>query len=187
MVDILELPEVRRQIARTSVEAFHRGTASGVYGKRTELLRGIVFEKMAMSPLHRRLGLWLYDKLTAQAGADWAVFHESPLTLADSEPQPDVMVSAGCRSDYDEAHPASAELVIEVAVSSEALDRLNALLYAEAGVTEYWIVLGTRRQVEVYRQPVGGEYRERLIVAGDEELVSTAIPTVRIQLPALFA
>src|SRR4051812_1672127 len=138
MVEILELPEVRRQVARTSVEAFHRGTAAGFFGKRTELLRGIVLEKMAISPLHRRLGLWLYDTLTQLASAESAVFHESPLTLADSEPQPDVMIVAGRREDFRDVHPSTAELVIEVAVTSEALDRINATLYAEAGVKEYW-------------------------------------------------
>jgi Uma2 family endonuclease len=187
MVEILELPEVRRQVARTSVDAFHRGTAAGFFGKRTELLRGIVLEKMAVSPLHRRLGLWLYDTLSLQAGADWAVFHESPLTLADSEPQPDVMVAAGRRSDYRDVHPTTAELVIEVAVTSEALDRVNAALYAEAGVKEYWIVLANRRQIEVYRRPVAGEYCERQTIAGDEDLICAAVPCVRVSLPALFA
>lgn len=187
MVEILELPEVRRQVALTSVDSFHRGTAAGFFGKRTELLRGIVLEKMSVSPLHRRLGLWLYDTLKLQAGVDWAVFHKSPLTLADSEPQPDVMVVAGRRADFRDAHPTTAELVVEVAVTSEALDRVNAGLYAEAGVNEYWIILANRRQVEVYRRPVAGEYCERQIVAGDEELVCATLPTVRVSLPALFA
>jgi Uma2 family endonuclease len=34
--------------------------------------------------------------------------------------------------------------VVEVAVSKPELDRENAALYAEAGVKEYWIVLGNK-------------------------------------------
>jgi Uma2 family endonuclease len=49
---------------------------------------------------------------------------------------------------------------VEVAVSSAALDRENASLYAEAGVAEYWIVLGAEERVEVYRRPVDGVYQD---------------------------
>ena len=54
----------------------------------------------------------------------------------------------------DCGHPTTAELVVEVAVSSAVVDRENASLYADAGVPEYWIVLGELGQVEVCRQPV---------------------------------
>lgn len=55
------------------------------------------------------------------------------------------------------------------------------------GVTEYWIVLANRRQVEVYRRPVAGEYREQPTIAGDEHLVCAGVHPVRVSLPALFA
>ena len=187
MTAILDLPEARAQVRRTSVEEFHRNAAAGLYSKRTELVRGMVLEKMSISPLHRRLGLRLYDHLKALRLAGTLVFHESPLTLADSEPQPDVMAVSGTDEDFKNSHPTTAELVIEVAVSSEALDRATAALYAEAGVKEYWIVLAMRQQVEVYRHPHEGEYLERRIYAGNEELVCRALPAVRMALPALFA
>ena len=187
MTAILDLPEARAQVRRTSVEEFQRNAAAGLYSKRTELIRGLVLEKMSISPLHRRLALRLYDHLKALGLAGAVVFHESPMTLADSEPQPDVMVAAGVDEDFKERHPATAELVIEVAVSSEALDRANATLYAEAGVKEYWIVLGMRRQVEAYRRLHDGEYLERRIYAEDEEIVCSAHPAVRMALPHLFA
>jgi Uma2 family endonuclease len=62
-----------------------------------------------------------------------------------------------------------------------------AAIYAEAGVPEYWIVLAAKRQVEVYREPANGVYRQRQTFAGDEEIASTAVPAVRILLSALFA
>jgi Uma2 family endonuclease len=77
------------------------------------------------------------------------VRREDPLTLKDSEPEPDIAVVRGSESEFFHAHPTTAELVIEVAVSSPVLDREAASLYAEAGVKEYWIVLGTTRQIEV--------------------------------------
>jgi hypothetical protein len=41
-------------------------------------------------------------------------------------------VVRGSESDFRTAHPKTAELAIEVAVSSPELDRENASLYAEA-------------------------------------------------------
>ncbi len=75
------------------------------------------------------------------------MWKEEPLSLADSEPEPDISVTRGGEGDFSSAHPTTAELVVAVAVSSPALDRENASLYAEAGVKEYWIMLGTEREL----------------------------------------
>ena len=187
MSAILDLPGARQHVARFSVEDFHRGTEVGPYGKRAELIRGIIFEKPPMSPLHQKLSKRLYDQFLTLRLPGLSVRHESPLTLRDSEPLPAVAVVAGADADFDDRHPSTAELVIEVAVSSEALDRANAALYAEAGVKEYWIVLGARRQIEVYRRPEAGEYRERRLYDGNEELVCAGIPALRVAIPMLFA
>lgn len=187
MSAILELPEARPLVAHLSVENFHRSGELGIYGKRAELIRGIVFEKLPMTPLHQKISKRVYDHILKLGLPDHSVRHESPLTLRDSEPLPDVSVVAGRDSDFDARHPATAELVIEVAVSSVALDRENAALFAEADVKEYWIVLAARQQVEVYRQPEAGEYRERLIYAGEDCIECGAIPAIRLSLSALFA
>jgi Uma2 family endonuclease len=114
------------------------------------------------------------------------VRQDGPLTLRESEPRPDVAVLAGTDEDFEEAHPTTALLVIEVAVTSEALDRGMAAIYAEAGVQEYWIALAAKKQVEVYREPAGSDYRERRLYAADEELICAKLPAIRMQLAELF-
>ncbi len=85
------------------------------------------------------------------------------------------------------AHPTTAELVVEVAVSTPLLDRENASLYAEAGVKEYWIVLGHERCVEVYRRPENGRYQERYILGADVPLECASVQGVRFGVSELFA
>jgi Uma2 family endonuclease len=170
-----------------SVEEFHRSAALGIYGKRAELIRGIVFEEPTVAPQHQKMSKRLYDFILKLDLPKLTIRHESPLTLRDSEPLPDVAVVAGADSDFDRQHPSTAELVIEVAVSSIALDRENAALFAEAGVKEYWIVLADKQQVEVYRRPEAGEYRERRLYSGEEQVECGAVPAIRVALPALFA
>ena len=187
MSAILEIPEVRQRVSPLSVEEYHRLGEFNENGRRTELVRGIVIEKISKSPLHRFLASRLYNLFFALLPAGFSVWKEEPLTLADSEPEPDISVVRGVEADFTAAHPTSAELVVEVAVTSVALDRANASLYAEAGVKEYWIVLGTERQVEVYRRPEAGRYQETRLVGTNDILECSSVPGLRVVLDELFA
>lgn len=137
MSSILELPEVRQRVSPLTVEEYHRLDEFNEHGRRTELIRGIIIEKMSKSPLHRTIASLLYKVILARLPAGYSGWKEEPLSLADSEPEPDISLTRGSESDFTSAHPTTAELVVEVAVSSPALDRENASLYAEAGVKEY--------------------------------------------------
>ena len=186
MPAILEIPEVRQRVSPLSVEEYHRLDEFNENGRRTELIRGIVIEKMAKSPLHCSMAKRLYDTISRMAPRGFIVRHEAPLTLADSEPEPDICVVRGAEADFFTAHPVTAEWVIEVAVSSVALDRENASLYAEAGVKEYWIVLASERTVEVYRRPEGGHYQETFLSGPNDTLECGSVPEIRIRLAELF-
>jgi Uma2 family endonuclease len=180
---LLEMPEIRRQAFAVSVEAYHRLTE----GQNTELLRGTIIQKMSKSPLHRFVSHRLREILAAQIAPELIAFQEGPITTADSEPEPDVAVVRGPEARFRAAHPTSAELVVEVAVTSLEIDRVKALIYAETGVKEYWIVCPQEMQVEVYRQPGPQGYAERTVVAAPAVLECAALPGVRVDLAALFA
>jgi Uma2 family endonuclease len=186
MAAILEIPEVRQRLSRLSVEEYHRLDEYNERGRRTELIRGLIIEKMSKSPLHRTITSLLYKILQAQLPAGYSVWKEEPLALADSEPEPDISVTRGSEKDFVAAHPKTAELVVEVAISSPALDRENASLYAEAGVNEYWIILGPERRIEVYRQPEHGRYRHTSMFSEDSVLECTSIPAVILRISDLF-
>ena len=187
MSAILELPEVRARVARWSVKDYEALGEQGVFGKNVELVRGIVVQKMSKSPLHFNTTQWLRDWCSARLPAGFVVRQEGPLRLADSEPEPDIAVVRGSERDFWASHPTTAALVVEVAVTSAALDRENASLYAEAGVEEYWIVLAGERAVEVYRQPAGGAYQQKRLASHEETLVCASVPGLELSLRELFA
>src|SRR2546428_46999 len=95
MPAILKIPEVRERISRLSVEEYHRLDEFNEDGRRTELIRGIVIEKMSKSPLHSTIVSLLYRLLLARAPQGCTVRQEQPLTFADSEPEPDGSVPCG--------------------------------------------------------------------------------------------
>jgi Uma2 family endonuclease len=186
MSPILEIPEVRQRVSRLSVEEYHRLDEFNENGRRTELIRGIVIEKMSKSPLHRSLVEHLDDMLSRLVPAGFMVYQEAPLTLEDSEPEPDISVVRGTRADFELEHPKTAELVIEVAVFSAALDRANASLYAEAGVKEYWIVLPGTRQIEVYRNPVSGRYEQTQVIEQSDAVRCSSVPQLALKVADVF-
>ena len=176
MAEILEIPEVRRRVSALTVEEYHRLGEFNENGRRTELIRGIIIEKISKSPLHRIITSRLYRRILTLLPKGFCVWKEEPLTFVDSEPEPDISVTGGEEDDYAQAHPKSAELVVEVAVSSPLLDRANAGLYAEAGIKEYWIVLAHEKRVEVYRRPTQGRYEE-VLTYGINEMIECVAPS----------
>lgn len=186
MNPILELAEVRNRAVPLSVASYEWMSANGLVSPRTELIRGIVVEKTGKSPLHTQLTDRLSKLITAAVGHEAWVRSEAPLVFQDSVTEPDVSVVPGQDRDYSGEHPRKALLVVEVAVSSEALDREMISVYAEAGVPEFWLVLARTRRIECHSSPGEGAYRTVRIIGDAERLVSVSLPQVSIAMDALF-
>jgi Uma2 family endonuclease len=174
---LLEIPAIRQRAARLSVEDYHRLPELPV-----ELLRGTIIDKMSKSPLHSAVADHLRELLARQLKSGLVLRAEGPLTLADSEPEPDICIVRGKRADFCKSHPSTAELVIEVAVSSLEIDRVKAIIYAEAGVKEYWIVCPEEKRVEIYRQPAQKGYGEQIVLTPPAILESSALPGMKVNL-----
>lgn len=182
MTALLDLPEVRERVHRMSVEEYHRAGETGVFGKDVELLQGIVVTKMSKSPLHETVADKLMDLLLDLVPREFQVRRDGPLTLRESEPEPDVSVVKGTRDDWAESHPSTAQLVVEVAITSETLDESKGEIYAEAGIPEYWLVRPIDRQLDVYREPARDGYLSKQTLGEDEVVRCQSIPNVQFTL-----
>ena len=105
MLAILEIPEVRQRVSPLSLEEYHRLDEFNEHGRRTELIRGLIIEKLSKSPLHSSIGKLLYDRLLRLAPANLVVRREDPLSFADSEPEPDISVVQGTAADFSRLIP----------------------------------------------------------------------------------
>ena len=187
MTDLLDVPEIRERVSPLSVAEYHQLGEFNENGRRTELIRGILIEKMSKSPLHYGMIERVREILAGQVQPGWLIRQEGPLTLADSEPEPDLAVVYGSRGAFEIAHPTTAQLAIEVAVTSIVLDRAKANLYSQAGVSEYWIVCPQEKRVEVYRAPGVAGYADCSTFAPPAVLECAALPWARLNLAELFA
>lgn len=185
MPALADLPALRTRLHPLSVEAYHRLGESGQIGERTELIRGLIIDQMFQSPLHASIVELLREHLERSLPDTHFVRQEKPLTLADSEPEPDLAVVCGRRRDFLTEHPATARLVIEVCVSTEDLDRLKLALFAEAGVAECWLILAEQCTVERFAGLAGGRYTSVQSAPYSAALESTVFPGLRLP-PAGF-
>lgn len=172
---------------RWSVADYERLAELGVVPRHAELIRGFIVEKMPKSPLHTFLTQRICEQFRLRLREGLTVRQEGPLRLEDSMPEPDVAVVRGTPEDFRARHPTTAELVVEVAVSSVALDRENASLYAEAGIAEYWIVLGESETLEVYRQPENRVYQQKHTYHRGESVACASVEGGEVPVETWFA
>ena len=187
MSAILDLPEMRARVHRWTVEGYRALAEDNPEFRHSELIRGIIVEKEVKTPSHDFLTGGITDLFKREVRPGLVVRQEASLLLTDSVPEPDVAVVRGAREDFRARHPTTAELVVEVAVTSLASDREKAALYAEAGVAEYWIVLAEAGKVEVYRWPENGVYRTRRLYGRGETIEDVSVTDGPVAVDALFA
>ncbi len=152
-----------------TVEEYHRMGEVGILKPhdRVELIRGEIVE---MSPIGRRHAAFvdnLTELLVTRLAGRAIVSVQNPVVVtADSEPQPDLKLLRRRPVPYKDAEATAADvlLVIEVAETSLRYDRTVKLaLYAETGVSEYWVVDAGAEAIEVYRgRPPTGIARPRV-------------------------
>ncbi len=187
MINVLETAEARQTVFPVSVEFYHEAGRLGLIGEDVELLEGVLFTQMPKSPLHEWFIDFLRAKLAAVCGAGFFIGKERPITCARSEPEPDLAVFRGSMMDYRHAHPTTAELVIEIAISSLQRDISKAAIYAGAGVKEYWIIDPELGTITLHTQPAAEGYSSRRVISAQELAVSTIFPAFTVTLAELLA
>ena len=104
---IVKSPGISQWVAPVSVDAYHRMIESGVFAEKSyELIEGVLIEKMSKSHLHSLVVDILLDLLKSFCPREefW-VRQEAPITLDHSEPEPDLSVIRGARSDFESNQP----------------------------------------------------------------------------------
>ncbi len=186
MIAMLEQPAIRRQVQSLTVGTYHRLGELGLLSEKVELLRGIIVQKISKSPIHYAILQRLLRLLRAACEPEYEGRQEQPLTLADSEPEPDIAIVLVSREDYASHHPNSALLVVEIAVTTVETDREKGMIYAEAGIPEFWLVLPEARRIEVYSKPSASGYGQCEKMTAGERLTSPVLRETNIEITQLF-
>lgn len=167
----------------------------GVFeGRRVELMGGEIIEMSPIGPLHSAVVTHIRRKLE-RLFPDHHVRDQQPFDASDdSEPEPDLALVPGEPSNYSEAHPTQAIVIVEVADTSLQYDSgRKASRYAASGVDDYWVVNLAMRRIEIHRrpepdasQPFGFAYASHEIVDATGHVSLLAFPSVSIPVKDLL-
>ena len=182
---------------RFSIAEYHRLAEMGFFefDNRFELIRGEIIIKAAKGTFHSVCNSLLLKKLYPLLEERAIVRGQEPIILpTDSEPEPDVVIARSRSDNYVSSHPEPADilLVIEVSDSTLKYDRRTKLsLYAESGISDYWIFNLVDIQLEMHSEPYqkqkgGFDYRVKPVVLSNEVVVIPGFPDLSLDLSAVF-
>ena len=186
-------------LRRWTLEEYHRAADLGLFRpfERLELIRGEIIEKMPQKSPHATAIRLISKLLERLLGKSFEVRPHLPISVAgESEPEPDIAVAKGSTEDYAGHQPVPNELglVIEVSDTTLITDRISkGALYAENGISEYWVLNLRSRQLEVYRNPVampqgefGFGYKSVTLHTADDRVSPRCAPNARITVGELL-
>lgn len=166
---------------RFTTEEYHRLTELGFFAEdeRVELINGELVKMAAKGTAHSVCETRLERELFKLLGERATLRGQQPIILPDdSEPEPDRAIVQNRPDDYLSSHPCPADIVllIEIADSSLSYDKQVKLpLYAEAGISNYWIFNLSQTCLECYSEPYQNAtgqfgYRKTLIFLPNESV-----------------
>jgi Uma2 family endonuclease len=182
---------------RFTLSEYHRLGELGFFGpdERVELIRGEILQMPTKKTPHSVCNTRLVRILIRLLGDRAIVRGQEPIILpADSEPQPDVVIARNRADDYLSSHPEPADilLVVEISDSTLSYDQVRKLsIYAEDGISNYWIFNLVSNWLEVYSEPYRESrdkfgYRLKRIVLPNESVVIPGFPDLFLDLSGVF-
>ena len=186
------IAETPYRIHRFSVADYNRLGEVGLLTEddRVELIEGEIIDMPPIGSRHAGTVDFLSDRLFAAVEGRAIVRVQNPIVLDDfSEPQPDITLLRPRDDFYTRCHPRPGDvlLVIEVAETTLRCDLdVKLALYARAGVPEVWIVDLEMGVLRLFRDPGGGDYRERQEPGKGGAVAIPHLPSATIDLSGLF-
>lgn len=180
-----------------TIAEYHRLTEIGFFSEddRFELIHGEIFEMAAKGVAHETCLRRFLRELNKILGELATLQCQAPILLPnDSEPEPDFTLVRNREDDYLSGHPTPADilLLIEIADSSLTYDKEMKLpVYAEAGISDYWIFNLGRDCLECYSEPyrtMKGDfsYRRTVIFLPNETVNLPCFPDLSLDLAKVF-
>lgn len=165
---------------RWTLDAYRTAWEAGTFGDvKLELIDGDLFLVGSGSPEHQ----WLIDLLhqyleSKLAGKSVLVREEKTVFINENTtPEPDISVVQS--KNYFKAYPRPEDvyLVIEVAnPQTETATRKKKKIYAQAGISQYWVFDVKRQTLMVYVNSHNGEYQEKRMQDGTLKLLGIDVP-----------
>ncbi|MGF1673725.1 MAG: Uma2 family endonuclease [Rivularia sp. (in: cyanobacteria)] len=183
---------------RFTIDEYHRLIELGFLteGDSIELIRGELIQMAAKGTFHSVCSSILCRQLDRLLGDKAVIRGQDPITLLNnSEPEPDIVIARGKDEDYLAHHPYAEDILLLIEISDSTLDydqTTKLAVYAEAGITNYWIVNLQVRQLECYSQPYQNaqgkfDYLSKQIFLSNDSVSIPEFENTLLQLNRIFS
>jgi len=147
-----------------TVADYHRIIAAE--GRNAELIDGEIIEIAPEGESHAYSSDEAGEYLIYLLGDQAKIRQGKPIILpaSNSEPQPDIAVIQRLGQDYREHHPYPENIFWLIEYSDYTLSKdlgIKSKIYAEAGISEYWVVNLRTMELIVFREPTNEGYQSR--------------------------
>jgi len=176
----MKVASIEDLIHPITVEAYHLLYENGLVEEKAELIEGVIYSKMPKNPIHSEILRRIMKFLYSLGIGEFLISSENPITLNNSEPEPDIAILPP--GDYSKSHPNSALLVLEVSNTSLGMDRKKAYTYAKGSIPEYVLVNLIDEKLEIYKHPKEGIYTEIRILSKEEVFHSQSVSNLSFSL-----
>ncbi|MDJ0580656.1 Uma2 family endonuclease [Crocosphaera sp.] len=150
-------------VAKWSVADYHKMIEAGILSDRSvELISGEILEMSPEGPFHHYLNISIVEYLRSLLGTEAVISEGHPITLTDSEPEPDIAVVRSPYKLYLNHHPYPEDIywLIEIADSTLGKDLgIKKTIYATANIQEYWVIALNSKTLKVFQYPENNDYK----------------------------
>ena len=172
-----------------SIKEWHKLIESGVLeGKSVELLDGEII-KMSPEGIPHSYTNDSVVKYLRNILANLADVKEShPITLANSEPEPDIAIVRLPETIYKQHHPYPEDIywLIEISNKTLKIDREEkSKIYARNNIAEYWIIDLVNNKLIVHTEPRDSKYTQ-INEYKTGAIAPRNFPNINIELDRLF-
>ncbi len=112
-----------------------------------------------------------------------------PITLSDSEPEPDLAIVHPPNARYKTCHPRAEDIFWLIEIADSTLDKdlgSKQKIYAQANIPEYWVMNVQQHQIIVLRDPQADTYQiQQRYTHGT--IAAIAFPAIELSVDPLLA
>ncbi len=149
-----------------SADDYQRMGEAGIFAdKKVELIDGEIYTMSPITPNHNGHVDKASEFFTIELFGKAKIRTQGSVRTDEySEPEPDITILRFDEHFYSKRQATSEDilLIIEVAVFTIEKDRtIKKKKYAAAGIPEYWIIIPQKGIIEVYKNPIEGDYAQK--------------------------
>ncbi|MGH2415271.1 MAG: Uma2 family endonuclease [Microcystaceae cyanobacterium] len=185
------------QAKRFTLDEYHRLTEIGFFQEeeRLELIAGEIIQMAAKGTAHETCLRRLWKQLFPLVGQRATLQSQSPIIIPpNSEPEPDFAIVKNRADDYFSSHPTPVDVLLLIEVADSSLDydqNVKLPLYAQAGITDYWIFNLLDNWLEIYSEPHRinqgkAGYSLKRIILPNQQIVLPCFPDSSLDLSKTF-